>query len=242
MDLQNRYAQPPVDSLRFRPPQPYIYEEGTYELEAGSNVTCVQKGNGMVIGDEDCLMLNIYVPEKVFVDDSEKLTVMVWIHGGGLQAGTYVYGRYGPKHFMEKDIVIVSINYRLGPLGFFSMGDSDVPGNQGLLDQNMAMTWVKKNIEYFGGNSNKITIFGESAGALSVALHLTSPMSQGLFQRAILQSGTALAPLWGPITPQNAIKYAKISYQLLGCVQAGEDTMDDILECIQVKDVSDSVE
>ena len=239
---QYRYAQPPVDSLRFRPPLPYKYNEGTYESGAESNVTCVQEGNGMVIGDEDCLMLNIYVPEKVFVDDSEKLTVMVWIHGGGLQSGTYVYGRYGPKHFMDKDIVIVSINYRLGPLGFFSLGNSDVPGNQGLLDQNMAMTWVKKNIENFGGNSNKITIFGESAGALSVALHLTSPMSQGLFQRAILQSGTALAPLWGPVTPQNALKYAEMSYKLLGCEQDAENTRDDILECIQGKNVSDIME
>merc|ERR1711936_484417 len=98
---------------------------------------------------------------------------------------------------MDKEIVLVTTNYRLGTLGFLSMGTMEVPGNAGFRDQTMAMTWVKENIQFFGGNANSITIFGESAGALSVAMHLISPKSEGLFQRAIMQSGTALAPSWG---------------------------------------------
>ena len=95
-----------------------------------------------------------------------------------------------PEYFMDtQSVVIVTINYRLGPFGFLSLGNEDVPGNAALKDQSMALAWVKKNIAGFRGDDEKITIFGESAGGSSVALHLVSPLSKGLFQRAIVQSG-----------------------------------------------------
>ena len=89
----------------------------------------------------------------------------------------------GPQEFMDRNVVVVTINYRLGPLGFLSMGNEEVPGNAGLRDQSLALKWVNKNIAKFGGNPDMVTIFGESAGALSVSLHLLSPLSTGLFQR-----------------------------------------------------------
>ena len=99
-------------------------------------------------GQEDCLLLNIYVPDDVFYnpEDNLELPVMVWIHGGGLVNGGNVYAEYGPKHFMKRNVIVVTINYRLGPLGFLSMGNDVVPGNQGMRDQVMALTWVKNNI------------------------------------------------------------------------------------------------
>ena len=162
-------------------------------------------------------MLNIYVPEVEFSSRKRKLPVMVWIHGGALLIGSNNYNENGPKHFMKKEIVMVTVNYRLGPLGFLSMGTDSVPGNVGLRDQNMALKWVKKNIAAFGGDPNSVTLFGESAGSLSVALHLISPMSEGLFHRIILQSGTALAPAWGPINSQHALYYKDLFLEKMEC-------------------------
>ena len=106
---------------------------------------------------------------------------------------------------------------RLGPLGFLYEATELIPGNVGLRDQVMALEWVNANIEYFGGNSDSVTIFGESAGSLSVALHLLSPLSNGLFQRAIIQSGEALNPAWAPISQKNALKYAHLLAKELNC-------------------------
>lgn len=104
---------------------------------------------------------------------------MVWIHGGGFEGGDSSYELYGPDHLLEKDIVIVTLNYRLGFLGFLSTGDSVVPGNNGLKDQVLALKWVKDNIKSFCGNPDQITIAGQSAGAASVAYHVQSPLSRG---------------------------------------------------------------
>ena len=111
------------------------------------------------------------------------------------------------------------------------MGTLEVPGNAGLRDQSLALSWVQKNIGYFGGNPELVTLFGESAGSLSIALHLTSPLSQGLFQKAILQSGTALGSDWGPITKTHALEYAENLVIDMGCHQA-----ENILECLQYQE------
>ena len=108
---------------------------------------------------------------------------MVWIHGGSFIVGSNQPLSYGPSHFMDRDVIVVLVNYRLGPLGFLSLGTEDVPGNAGLRDQTMAFQWVNENIASFGGDPSRITIFGESAGSLSVGLHLLSPLSDGLFKR-----------------------------------------------------------
>ena len=125
---------------------------------------------------------------------------------------------------------------RLGPLGFLYEATELIPGNVGLRDQVMALEWVNANIEYFGGNSDSVTIFGESAGSLSVALHLLSPLSNGLFQRAIIQSGEALNPAWAPISQKNALQYADLLAKELNC-----DLEDALmkLKCMQEKNVDD---
>lgn len=117
---------------------------------------------------------------------------MFWIHGGGFSAGSGSKEIYGPDHLVDKNVILVTINYRLGPLGFLCLHTPEVPGNAGLKDQVMALRWVNDNIKQFGGNPDNITIFGESAGASSVHFHLLSSLAKGLFTKAILQSGTSI--------------------------------------------------
>lgn len=144
-------------------------------------------------GSEDCLYLNVY---SSCINPSIPLPVMVWIHGGGFMSGSGDSSLYGPDFLIEKNIILVTFNYRLEVLGFLCLETEDVPGNAGMKDQVAALRWVKNNIAQFGGDPNNITIAGESAGSASVAHHLVSPMSKGLFKRAILQSGTCNS-YWG---------------------------------------------
>ncbi|XP_037955973.1 venom carboxylesterase-6-like [Teleopsis dalmanni] len=144
-------------------------------------------------GDEDCLFLNVFTKRVPKGGDNPQLPVMVWLHGGGYSFGSGNTFLYGPDYLVSEDIVLVTLNYRLGPLGFLTAGP-DAPGNQGLKDQVLALKWVRDNIASFGGNPNEVTIFGESAGASSVQLLLLSPLGKGLFHRAISQSGSVLNP------------------------------------------------
>ena len=230
-----RYAKPPIGELRFKPPQPYYAEEGVYDVSNVSTISCAQLNrNGLPTGQEDCLLINVYVPEIAFDNPQILLPVMFFIHGGSLRIGSNNFHLYGPQHFMERGVIIVTVNYRLGPLGFLSMGTSSVPGNGGLRDQSLALIWVRENIAQFGGDPGAVTIFGQSAGGFSVAMHLISPLSEGLFHRAILQSGTALEPGWGPITPEHALQYSDLFTKALGC-----DQDNDVLSCLQDKEMSD---
>ena len=135
---------------------------------------------------------------------------------------------------MEKNVIVVTINYRLEPLGFLSMGTEDVPGNAGMRDQVLALEWIQKNIAYFGGDPSLVTLLGESAGSLSVAAHIISPLSTNLFKRVILQSGSVLDSGWGPITPEHAIDYKSMFSSNLGCSQSQNE-----LECLQEQNVTD---
>ncbi|GAB1293552.1 Carboxylic ester hydrolase [Apodemus speciosus] len=138
---------------------------------------------------EDCLYLNIYTPEHA--REGSNLPVMVWIHGGALVIGmASLYD--GSMLAAMENVVVVTIQYRLGVLGFFSTGDEHARGNWGYLDQVAALHWVQQNIAHFGGNPDRVTIFGESAGGTSVSSLVVSPMSQGLFHHAIMESGVAL--------------------------------------------------
>ncbi|MEQ2266640.1 hypothetical protein XENORESO_013564 [Xenotaenia resolanae] len=196
------FAKPPLGpSLRLAAPQPPEGWQGLRDATKQPNI-CIQdmdmvnnlieKLSGIITDlpdvSEDCLYLNIYTPANRAPD--AKLPVMVWIHGGGFALGSAsMYD--GSALAAYQDVVVVLIQYRLGLLGFFSTGDELMPGNFGLLDQIQALKWVKEHIHNFGGNKDLVTIFGESAGGVSVSLLLLSPLSHGLFHRAIAESGTA---------------------------------------------------
>lgn len=140
-------------------------------------------------GDEDCLFLNVYTK-----DVHGNFAVMFWIHGGAFVIGDGNSLVYGPDLLLREDVIVVTINYRLSSLGFLSTGDKHAQGNYGLKDIVAGLRWVKKNIASFGGNPEKITVFGQSAGSAAIHLLLMSDMSEGLFHQAIMQSGTGLNP------------------------------------------------
>jgi para-nitrobenzyl esterase len=183
------YAVPPVGWLRWTPPQPFGRWDGVFQATQFGNF-CTQPD----FGSEDCLYLNVYTPSQR--KNSHKhhgLPVMVWIHGGSLVTGGG--GFYDPTRLIEQSgVIVVTINYRVGLFGFFAHpaidAEGHLNGNYGLMDQQLALQWVKRNINAFGGDPNRVTIFGESAGGQSVYSNLASPTAAGLFQRAISESGS----------------------------------------------------
>ncbi|XP_033229045.1 esterase E4-like [Belonocnema kinseyi] len=189
------YAQPPVGNLRFNNPIPCEPWTGIRMADTDAD-QCPQHDGMSVVGKEDCLYLNVYTPNQNLASTQDLLPVMVWIHGGAFNSGNSSSTGYGPDYLLDKDVIFVSLNYRLGILGFLSTGDLEAPGNFGLKDQVLALKWVQKNIRAFGGNPERVTIFGQSSGAISVGLHLLSDASNGLFHQSIIQSGSVLVP-WG---------------------------------------------
>ncbi|KAG5868565.1 hypothetical protein JTB14_013963 [Gonioctena quinquepunctata] len=186
------YAKPPVGELRFKEPQPSEKWKGILNATVNTKVCYQMTSTIQPTETEDCLYLNVYTPKIPSADLS--LPVMFYIHGGGFKEGAGVMDVIGPHYFMENDVIVVTVNYRLGPLGFLSTGDTVIPGNYGLKDQQMGLKWVRDNIQFFGGDPEKVTIFGESAGGASVTYQLLSKQSEGLFRAAITASGTALNP------------------------------------------------
>ncbi|KAM9807784.1 liver carboxylesterase-like [Neosynchiropus ocellatus] len=168
---------------------------------------------------EDCLYLNIYTP--AYTPEDAKLPVMVWIHGGGFVMGSAsLYD--GSALAAYENVVVVIIQYRLGLLGYLSTGDEHMAGNWGLLDQVEALKWVQEHIHNFGGDSNSVTIFGESAGGLSVSLLLLSPLTKGLFQKAVAMSGSAAMSTF---VQENSLAVTQIVANLSGCsVESAEKT------------------
>ena len=202
------YTAPPVGDLRWAPPAPVVSWEGIRDASAPGPICPQRKGvSGVAFYDpppgtpmpeqnEDCLTLNVW--SKATRTD-EARPVMVWIHGGGLVAGSSTH--LGGRLLAEKGAVVVSFNYRLGQLGFFAHPElsaentKGVSGNQGFRDQIQALQWVRDNIEKFGGDPYNVTIFGESSGGTSVAVLQASPLARGLFHRAIGQSGAPFHPM-----------------------------------------------
>jgi para-nitrobenzyl esterase len=185
------FAAPPVGDLRWKPPAPVVSWEGVRACDKFGN-KCPQGGRKRAGSfSEDCLYLNVWSPAK---PPAEKLPVMVWIHGGGLTTGSAHEPGYMGDQFARRGVVLVSINYRLGALGFLahpmlsSESEHGVSGNYGLLDQIAALKWVQQNIARFGGDADNITIFGESAGGTSVYCLTATPQAKGLFHNAIMQS------------------------------------------------------
>ena len=185
------YAEPPVGGLRWRAPVPA--RAWALPIESAIPAGCPQAAFGFDGGDEDCLYVNVYTPDPI----PDGAPVMVWIHGGAFIFGEGVQTDGKTRgDFLARDhgVVVVSMNYRLGALGFMAhpaLGaeGGGTSGNYGFLDQVLALEWVRDHIGAFGGNPANVTIFGESAGGMSVCLHMQSPRSAGLFHRAISQSG-----------------------------------------------------
>ncbi|XP_065225808.1 esterase FE4-like [Planococcus citri] len=189
------YGKPPVCDLRFRPPEPAEKWEGIFDATYEKEI-CMQKDEflgGDINGSEDCLFLNINTPEDPSTIKTPK-AVMVFIHGGAYFFGSGSERWYSADYLIEQDVIVVTLNYRLHALGFLNLGIPECPGNAGLRDQALALKWVKENIAQFGGDANNVTLFGESAGASSVHFLMLSPLTKGLFHKAIVQSGSALAP------------------------------------------------
>ncbi|ENN76283.1 hypothetical protein HUJ04_002412 [Dendroctonus ponderosae] len=184
------FALPPVGDLRFKHPVPSGPWKGTLNASKIHPV-CPQRDiyrrSELFEGEEDCLYLNVYSPKLPTEEDASLLPVMVFFHGGGWLCGGGNTMWYGPDVLLDRDVVLVVPNYRLGALGFLSTGDEIVPGNNGLKDQNLALRWIQSNIQYFGGDPKSVTLFGESAGGASVHYHMMSPKSKGVCHADDLQ-------------------------------------------------------
>jgi para-nitrobenzyl esterase len=189
------FAAPPVGDLRWRAPQPAAKWEGVRPADKFAP-QCVQSIPG-IITSEDCLYLNVWTPAK---SSSARVPVLVWIYGGGFAVGGTSVPTYSGEVLAKKGVVLVSIAYRVGSLGFLAHpglsaeSPQHVSGNYGLLDMIAALQWIKKNIAAFGGDPNKVTIFGESAGGIAVSQLCASPLAKGLFEGAISESGGSFGP------------------------------------------------
>lgn len=238
------FAKPPIGPLRFRKPQPVdpwhgildattlpncCYQE-KYEYFPGFEGEAMWNPNTNI--SEDCLYLNIWVPQRVRLrhqgadppvgTEKHGAPILVWIYGGGYMSGTATLDVYEADIMAaSSNTIVASMQYRVGAFGFLYLNQhfpnsQEAPGNMGLWDQIMALQWLKDNAAAFGGNPDLITIFGESAGGGSVSLHLISPATKGLVRRGILQSGTLNAP-WSYMTAEKADEVARVLVEDCGC-------------------------
>nr|XP_012224497.1 PREDICTED: esterase FE4-like [Linepithema humile] len=225
------YAAPPVEELRFKPPEPSSAWNGIRSAENFSRI-CTQTdlfyNTRKIDGGEDCLYLNVYTP-NITKEPYPQYPVMVWIHGGGWLNGESNYTK--PGYLLDHNVVFVTVNYRVGPLGFLSTEDLECPGNLGLKDQQQALRWVQENIVYFNGNPKIVTIVGQSAGSASVHYHMVSPLSKGLFHRAITQSGTFYNP-WALMPLGSARTNAQILGSYLNCTT---ENSTELIACLRTK-------
>ncbi|KAL0860271.1 hypothetical protein ABMA27_009691 [Loxostege sticticalis] len=209
-------AQPPKLILKYE-----------HEVDASKDgPACPQITPAGYYTDEDCLTINVYTPDH---NSRKPLPVIVFIHAGGFYSFSGRSDVAGPHYLLDKDIVLVTFNYRLGTLGFLSTGDELAPGNNGMKDQVAALKWVQSNIRAFGGDPGLVTIAGCSAGSTSVMLHMISPMSKGLFHRGISVSGS---PTGKGSLPHHQYTLAVKQAELLGCPTNNSST---IVGCLKTK-------
>lgn len=230
------FASPPIGKLRLKPTvPPCVWKPAIYNATQYRNV-CIQDESQHyknvwrsiyphIKVDEDCLYLNIYAPAF-----TASYPVMVYIHDGSFNSGTSIL--FPGYQLALQGVVFVTIQYRLGPLGFLSNGDQLMPGNYGLLDQVQALKWIQENIEHFNGNPLEVTLFGSGAGATSVALHMFSPLSENLFHRVILESVNDISS-WPMHSRRNTVRRSKALAKTLGCY---ETRSDELLACLQKVD------
>ncbi|XP_048508756.1 cholinesterase isoform X1 [Athalia rosae] len=213
------YATPPTKEGRFKPPRPHRGWQLLQAVDWGPACPQPSRYTGVLKGipdvDEDCLYLNIFTP-NIESGMAKRYSVMVYIHGG-----EFVHGASNlfPAHILAGfyDVVVVSLNYRLGVLGFLSTGDENSPGNYGVLDQALALRWVYDNILYFNGDPESITLFGPGAGAASAGLLMVAPRTRDLVAKVIAQSGSALAD-WAIIPDKyRAQNTSRVYGELVGC-------------------------
>lgn len=229
------YADSPIGDLRFASPKRYSQKwNGLRRYDNYSDVCSQYDHFGYVYeGSEDCLTLNVFVPKSI-VQSYKKIPVIFFIHGGA-----FMYGggkTYGPEFLMDsQSLILVTVNYRLGILGFLSTEDLAIPGNFGLKDQVEALKWVKRNIEAFNGDPNRVTIVGFSAGGASVHLHYMSRLTDGLFNNGISHSGVSINP-W--VMMENAREKANHLAAYTGCPQ---DDHIDMLKCLREKPAEELV-
>ncbi|XP_062978271.1 cholinesterase-like [Elgaria multicarinata webbii] len=233
------YAEPPVGKLRFQKPRPH--QPWTHVLEATNyGNPCHQRSSfryafsniwvANTSNSEDCLFLNIWAPHP---RPSMPVPILVWIHGGGYIAGAGSLDLYnGALLAATENVIVASINYRLGTLGFLFF-PPDAPGNMGLWDQHLALKWLNENAAAFGGNSAQLTLLGHSAGAASVGFHLLSPTSQPLFARAVVQSGAPNAP-WAWKDPEVVKSLASSLGDLWDCPKKNHSS---VVSCLQDTDL-----
>uniref|UniRef100_A0A8C8VGX0 Carboxylic ester hydrolase n=1 Tax=Pelusios castaneus TaxID=367368 RepID=A0A8C8VGX0_9SAUR len=232
------YAEPPVGALRFQKPLPH--KPWSHVLEATSFGNACHQPQLIDYPDaemfsvktpqsEDCLFLNVWVPHP---RPRRPMPVLVWIHGGGFYMGaTSVELHSGRFLAATENVIVASMNYRLGPLGFLSL-PPDAPGNAGLWDQRLALRWLWKNAAAFGGDPAHLMLFGQSAGAAAVGLHVLSPKSQPFFTSATLQSGSPTAP-WAWTSLEVAKERGQTLGRLLGCTDGNTTTL---VGCLQQKE------
>ncbi|XP_014599187.1 PREDICTED: esterase E4-like [Polistes canadensis] len=226
------YAEPPVGEKRFKAPIPVKDWDGIYD-GTQEGPACSTLSDTPI--SEDCLRLNVYTT-KIPTNNAKGKhfkgrPVIVYFHPGGFYYFSGQYRFYGPEYMLDKDVVLVTLNFRLGSLGFLATGDSYAPGNAGYKDQVVALRWVQRNIAAFGGDPNSVTIGGTSVGAISVLLHMISPMSKGLFHRGIAMSGSFVGT--GPYTQDQkdlAIKQA----EFLNCPTSTTKSM---IDCLRSKPI-----
>ncbi|CAM4543355.1 fatty acyl-CoA hydrolase precursor, medium chain-like isoform X1 [Lepidochelys kempii] len=232
------FAKPPVGALRFSPPQPAepwisVRDATSFPPVCLQDQAILEKFEEMFPPkqlnftiSEDCLYLNIYTPAHS--NEKAKLPVMVWIHGGGLSmGGASMFDGSGLS--ASENLVVVTIQYRLGITGFFSTGDEHAHGNWGFLDQVAALQWIQENIKHFGGDPGSVTIFGESAGGISVSGLVLSPLAKGLFHKAISESGVAL---FSAVFSSHPEVTAKIVANITGCDTSSSAAM---VHCLRKK-------
>jgi para-nitrobenzyl esterase len=236
------YAAPPVGDLRWQPPQPAEKWKRTLSAkDFGSHCMQSDSYDDMTFHDpgpsEDCLTLNVWAPAKA---KRGSLPVMVWIYGGGFVAGSTSENRQDGQFLAHRNVIIVSMNYRLGIFGFFAHPEltaespNHASGNYGLLDQTAALKWVNANIASFGGDPSNVTIFGESAGSFSVSAQMASPLARGLFSKAIGESGAAFSGASLPtesravLEPRN-VAFAQTAYNTSRLADLRKLSADEIL-------------
>jgi len=222
------YAAPPTGNLRWRPPQPSANWSGVRNATSFGNICPQPDGNGGVQGDEDCLVLNIFVGLPA---SAQALPVMVFFHGGGNTAGDAHQAPFDLPPLANQGVIVVTVEYRLGALGFLALSqltaeDGVSSGNYGLMDQIAALTWVQQNIAAFGGDPTHVMMFGQSAGAGDTEALLTSPLAKGLFSAAGMESGASHSAELDTLAQAEAKDAAIVS--LLGCGSAA-----DVLACLR---------